>query len=477
MAPFSAWLPARSDQAFDLIVNIVGKEDGALRAGLRALERALVDEGYEVLAQRGKLGGQSPYSSIRVRVSTEPASSIGNGCDVLACFDEGANHLQPVTLARGSVVLGETQAIPKLLQVAGPSGVVAYPIPFTDLARALGLDAPAKGLIALGVLARLLGLAPERVRGHLRGRVHRRYFNTGVAYADDHVVKRDVFALDTHGGARPHVMLDAHQAVLLGLGIAACHCGAACMQGSAESLDRWVAGHVAEARQATSSFRNRRLPGVTVYRGTNGKLMTVLGATSLEVLSGDEAMPFSDTHILMAGDLSDAVRLTGLAHRAVLESGDPVWVVVDEILANRRETVSVESLERTSREIRRPHGQAEQSAGRPFGTDWDGERGADIGYLTWGSPQGVVREAVGLCRSFGMNVAGLYPKILRPVPRQDIETFAASVKRLVVVEPDRTKPYTALVKSWTGLEPSTITPEPGCMLTPMDIFMREGLGA
>jgi 2-oxoglutarate ferredoxin oxidoreductase subunit alpha len=96
--------------------------------------------------------------------------------------------------------------------------------------------------------------------------------------------------------------------------------------------------------------------------------------------------------------------------------------------------------------------------------------------VAWGSSQGVVREAVSLCRSFGLKVAALYPKLLWPVPAQDLSRFAETVKKLVVVEPNPSGYYTQLIQSHTHLRPSSILPDPEEELSPMDIFLREDLG-
>jgi 2-oxoglutarate ferredoxin oxidoreductase subunit alpha len=109
-------------------------------------------------------------------------------------------------------------------------------------------------------------------------------------------------------------------------------------------------------------------------------------------------------------------------------------------------------------------------------SDREGESGADVGFVAWGTAQGVVRETVALCQQFGLRVAALYPKTLWPVPTADLEDFGSALGSLVVVEPHRTGRYTGLVRTWTSLRCSTVWPEPGRALTPMDIFLREGLG-
>lgn len=477
MAPFTAWLPAQRAQAFDLLVHVAGGDMAGLTAGSAALEAALTAEGFDVMAQRGLIGGPDSLPTMRLRVSTEPVTSMGHGCDVLAYLEEDVPAFHSLSLARGSVVLGEARAIPKLLPDATPIGVIAYSVPFAELSRRVGKSTSGKGLVAAGALSRLLGMSPELVRGHIGGGPRRRYFDAGVTYAGEHLVKRDVFALPQPRVARRHVMLDAHRAVLLGLGMSMCRCEPSCSTGMDRSPDHWVTAHVKDARQAVSLLRNQDMPGVTVYHGLGGRLMTLVGSDDPTVL------PLQETDrspcILMASDLPGAVRLAGVAHQVVPELDRAVWVLVDGMLAGRAQSVSVQTLEQIAQNMqqRRHPRPAASDSFWPLSAECDGEPGAAVGYVAWGAAQGVVREAVVLCRSFGMSVAAFYPNVLNPFPVDELEAFAASVQHLVVVEPTQAGRYTNLVTAATRLRPSTIRPEPDEPLTPMNLFMREGLGA
>jgi pyruvate/2-oxoacid:ferredoxin oxidoreductase alpha subunit len=91
--------------------------------------------------------------------------------------------------------------------------------------------------------------------------------------------------------------------------------------------------------------------------------------------------------------------------------------------------------------------------------------------------QGVVRDAVALCRSFGLRVAGLYPKLIVPFSYEDMESFAKTVGRVVLVESGQTQGYWDRLRATFSFEPAVLSPQPGKSLTPMDIFLREGLGA
>ncbi|MEW6246896.1 MAG: 2-oxoacid:acceptor oxidoreductase family protein [Nitrospirota bacterium] len=477
MPPFTAWLPARRDHESDLVLTLAGEGVVGLKEGLSALERALIAEGFDVMAQKGRADGQGRRSTVRLRVSTEPVTSMGTGCDVLVCLDEGVSQLAPFGLARGSVLVCEQTSLAKLSPAAKEAGVVTYPVPFTDLGRQVGKNFSGKGLVAVGAVARLLGIPRDTVRNWVTMEFRRRYVDAGFRYAEEHLPKRDVFALEPPQAALPRVILDAHQAVLLGLGVSECGCGPACLSGRERSPDEWVAAHVSEARQLVSSLKNRRFPGVTVYRGPEAKMMVMVGADPTEALADEDTG--RNQVVLVAADLADAVRLMGIAQRLVRDQDMEVWVAVDETLAGRTQSVPVHTLEQMASHPppARREGMPAGTAGWPLSVEQDGGPGAEVGYVTWGAAQGVVREAVALCRSFGLAVSALYPKVLNPAPVDDIRSFAASVGRLVVVEPGRSGCYTNWVEAQTGLTTATIEPEPGAALTPMDLFMREGLGA
>ena len=57
-----------------------------------------------------------------------------------------------------------------------------------------------------------------------------------------------------------------------------------------------------------------------------------------------------------------------------------------------------------------------------------------IGIIGWGSTSGPVREAIQRAQEEGMRVAALYPKLLYPLPEEDIRRFAAPLKAVIVPE-------------------------------------------
>ena len=99
-----------------------------------------------------------------------------------------------------------------------------------------------------------------------------------------------------------------------------------------------------------------------------------------------------------------------------------------------------------------------------------------MGFVAWGMAQGVVRDAVALCRNFGLNVAALYPKVIVPFPRAELETFARTVQRVTLVELSGGQEYEERLRACCSFQLAVLKPPPGEALTPMDIFQFEGLG-
>jgi hypothetical protein len=178
--------------------------------------------------------------------------------------------------------------------------------------------------------------------------------------------------------------------------------------------------------------------------------------------------------ILVPADVLEVFRLTSLAR---FLRKDTTQIAIDEGLFNCSQTVPSERFAECIRETFYANRNASLRAGlltQGLRAQREGEVPADVGFVAWGSTQGAVREAIGLCRKFGMNVAALYPKVLWPFPTDELEAFATTVKQLVVVEPNRMGNLTRLIQGATCLHPMQIVPEVGRQLNLMDIFLKEG---
>lgn len=235
----------------------------------------------------------------------------------------------------------------------------------------------------------------------------------------------------------------------------------------------WVTQHLDRAHSMVSVLESEWHPGVRAYRGPEGKVMVFSRA-------GDAALgscpnDFKASHLFVAADIADALRLTLLGHELIRTAvSDGVGIVIEDALTRRQQTVEIRSLVDMTRRGRVADSFTRDGDLTPCERAGDAE--AEVGYVAWGAAQGVVCDAVGLCRSFGLRVAGWYPKAIRPFQHQAMESFAKTVDRVVLVESDPALGYWDELRSSFSFEYSLFTPPPGRSLTPMDIFFREGLG-
>lgn len=477
MAPFTRWLPASPERSSDIVIEVAGDGNGELTKGTTALEQGLADQGLEVLAQTERLDGIGPATSVRLRVSLETLSSTGSGCDMLVYLGRKLPLRNPFHLQRGSILLCDARSLQDAPPSAIPEGVIVYPIPFADLHHRHGRRSE-KEVIAIGVLSHLLGLPEEVIRRRLRPDFRVKYFNIGVNWASKHLQKRDICAFPSPP-LHPHrqVIFNAHQVIGLGLEMGRCNCGPVCVQHLDQSPEEWIGEHISAFWSSIASPMSLNCVAHEAYRNSHADILALMGVHDPTMVSGDDAP--NAPLILVPANLPDALRCL-VGARRLARADTPVWVIMDDRLTCRSQSVPVSVLEEVAGKAAQLEGK-----GEPFTTcapDWlcraerEGDADADVGFVTWGAPQGVVREAVACCRSFGLKVAALYPKVLRPLPVEDLRAFFATVRRLIVVEPDRAMPYTRLIAAMTSLQFASIVPEPGQPLTPMDIFLREDLG-
>lgn len=480
MAPLTAWLPARPNQDFDLVVKIVGPGASVLLKEWAPIAQALVEQGLTVMAQSGKLNGDFGDFVLRIHLAARPFYSIGYGCDVLVHLGDNVPEFWRFNLQPGSVLLWEPPTEPRLCPIL-PAGVIAYPIPLADLSAQHAEGLPGKGLAALGVLLHLLGFPETSLHRFTSLVAAPQSFAAGWEFARRTFKKRDAYSLplSSTDDEPNRMILTPEQAVLLGYAVSACECGTTCEGELAGAPAQWIARHTGMAGAMVSVLESDSHPGVQVYRGPQGKVMAFLrgdDSTIASCLDGFEA-----PRVFVAADIPDALRLLIAGHdliRSGLSGG--VAVLIEEAVARRHQSVEIRSLVDMVR--RRSVVVPDTATPRRPGSvgplvERDEDLGADVGFVAWGTAQGVVRDAVALCRSFGLKVAGLYPKVIVPFPQEEVESFARTVDRVVLVESSQTHGYGERLRAVCSFQPAVLTPPPGKSLTPMDIFLREGLGA
>jgi hypothetical protein len=467
-----------SHQEFDLVVKIVGAPASGLAQDWTPIAQALVRQGLSVMSQTGRLNGKFGECVLGIRLATRPFSSMGHGCDILVCLGKTIPEYERVGLQPGSLLLwdppSDLQSSPVPL-----NGVVAYPVPFQALSIQSGERFEGKGFAALGALFHLLGVSAGTLDQWAASVAAPRSFASGVAFARDEIEKRDPYALPSiEPDGQSGMFLSCEQAILLGYAVSACECRTGCETDLVTSPARWTAHHLRLAGSMVSLLESDGSPGMQVYRGPQGKVLALLRGNNSSIASCLKV--FRSPTIFVAADVPDVIRLVKAGHHLIHNGlSDGVGVLIEDGLAFRQQSIETSTLAdwirpRNSFDPERD-GVAQFDAQATM-IEREGAAEADIGFVAWGAAQGVVRDAVALCRSFGLNVAGLYPKRIVPFSHDDLESFAKTVGRVVIVESSRTQSYGSRFRPPFSCDYATLTPPQGQPLTSMDIFLREGLG-
>ncbi|HEU4685048.1 MAG TPA: hypothetical protein VFS39_11165 [Nitrospira sp.] len=477
MAPFADWLPVRPAEDFDLVVKIIGPAASVIAKDWTRITQELARQGLSVMTQRGRLGGEAGEFALGMRLATRPFYSMGHGCDILVSFADTTTDCGHVGLQPGSVLLRdlpETVAEPM-----PPEGVISYAVPFTAIARGNSDGLPGQGLAALGALFYLLGVPSDTLTQWAESVSAPRSFVSGLEFARISLEKRDAYSLPlAERDTRPSLLISSEQAVLLGYATSNCDCQTACGRELLRCPEQWTEKHLDIARSMVSILESEEHPGVQAFRGPQGKVMALLRGNDSAIASCFQG--HTAPHVFVASDIPDAIRLLHEGYRLVhAQESDAVGILIEESIALRQQSLDVLALsdlirhdDRASRHASSPLTEASSAM-----ADFDGHLDANIGFVAWGATQGIVRDAVALCRNFGLRVAALYPKQIVPFERDQLESFAKSVGRVVIVESGETRGY------WNRLRPSfsfdyaLLAPPPDESLTPLTIFLREGLGS
>jgi hypothetical protein len=233
------------------------------------------------------------------------------------------------------------------------------------------------------------------------------------------------------------------------------------------------------ADKMVSVLNSEQFPDVQAYRGPHGKVFALFRGDDASILSSLNGC--SDPRILVAADAVDVLRLLVVGHRLIeTNRAGVVGVIVEEALTARLDSVDVGALTAalSGKQSDPADGidGAEEDVTATMRAEREWEDRAEVGFIAWGATQGVVRDALTLCRNLGMSVAALYPKQIVPLPVAQLESFAGSVKRVVVVESGQRRAHADRIEEACSFRPSVVMPDKGTALTAMDLFMREDLG-
>ena len=143
----------------------------------------------------------------------------------------------------------------------------------------------------------------------------------------------------------------------------------------------------------------------------------------------------------------------GLEH---LESGAPDYEPEQHVLMMDKRW---RKLETAYQEYRRWPGMWER-----FGADEP-----DLGVICWGSTEGAVREAVARQRARGRRVAAFVPRVLSPLPREELLDFVAGCKAVLVPELNSRGQLAKLLMSELHIDSYTLNKYDGLPFTAGEI--------
>ncbi len=531
----------------DLTIAMVGSGgDGVITMG-DMIAQAGAREGLHVV----KVESYGPQirggeSSCTVRVSANPIFAQGDLVEVLVVFnwDDVCRFKGELEVAHNGVVLYEESDPTPIAQIdlEGADRARLIPVPFIRLAEEAAGTRLAKNIVTLGLLSELLGLPAEGVRRAVRHRfvdkkaeiaeANQSGFVAGVEHAKSLAQDMADMRLEYTAG-EPMLLMSGNEASAIG----ALHAGCRFFAGypitpSSEILhflSEWMprmGGSLVQTEDelaAIGAVIGASFAGMKAMTATSGPglaLMTeMLGLASMSEVpvviidvqrggpstglptkseQADLWQALWGSHgdaprvVLAPADVEDCFHTTVAAFNIAEEAQMPVIVLSDQFIAQRRETLSMLTLNHDVKSRQVPtigelqdykrykdtssgispmswpgmkHGEYQTNGlehdehGQPSSMHIVhekmndkryrklrairdsysfyrryGSEDADVGILCWGSSKGPVKEAVLRATGRGEKVAAFVPQVLYPFPSHEFEEFLHGVKEFIVVE-------------------------------------------
>jgi 2-oxoglutarate ferredoxin oxidoreductase subunit alpha len=531
----------------DLTFAIVGSGgDGVITVG-DMMAQAGASEGLHVM----KVEAYGPQirggeSSCTVRLSADPIFAQGDLVQVLVVFNwaDFAQFRGEILAAEDAVVLYEaTDETPHDQIDLGPVEEVRWvPVPFIELAKESAGTTLAKNIVTLGILGELFNLPKSAIERAIQQKFSAKKaavleanikgFNAGADYASKIEEEASGKRLQYTPG-EPMLLMSGNELSA----VAALHAGCRFFAGypitpSSEVLHLLselmpkVGGYLVQTEDELSAIGaviGGSFSGVKSMTATSGPglaLMTeMLGLASMAEIpaviidvqrggpstglptkseQSDLWQALWGSHgdaprvVLAPADVEDCFHATVAAFNIAEEAQMPVIVLSDQFIAQRRETLSMLTLDHEVigrqvpsagdlREYKRyketksgvspmswpgMKGGEYQTNGLEHGEDGSpssmhivhekmnakryrklrlvrdkysfyrryGAEKADVGIICWGSSKGPVKEAVLAANGRGERVAAFVPQLLYPFPSYAFEEFVKSVREVIVIE-------------------------------------------
>jgi 2-oxoglutarate ferredoxin oxidoreductase subunit alpha len=531
----------------DLTFAIVGSGgDGVITVG-DMMAQAGASKGLHVM----KVEAYGPQirggeSSCTVRLSADPIFAQGDLVQVLVVFNwaDFGQFRGEILAAEDCVVLYEaTDETPRDEIDLGPVEEVRWvPVPFIELAKEAAGTTLAKNIVTLGLLGELFNLPKDAMESAVKTKFTKKKkevleanlkgFQAGVDYAkkveDEAAGKRLQY---TEG--EPMLLMSGNELSA----IAALHAGCRFFAGypitpSSEVLHLLselmpkVGGYLVQTEDELSAIGaviGGSFAGVKSMTATSGPglaLMTeMLGLASMAEIpaviidvqrggpstglptkseQSDLWQALWGSHgdaprvVLAPADVEDCFHATVAAFNIAEEAQMPVIVLSDQFIAQRRETLSMLTLDHEviGRQVPsagdlRDYKRYKETKSGISPMSWPGMKGgeyqtnglehtedgspssmhlihekmnakryrklrlvrdkyayyrrygaekADLGIICWGSSKGPVKEAVLAANGRGERVAAFVPQLLYPFPTAQFQEFLKSVREVIVME-------------------------------------------
>ena len=524
-----------------LALSIVGSGgDGAVAAG-DILAMACARDGLNVIKTEAYgpqiRGGES---SCTVRISSKPIFAQADALDALVVFnwEDFARFRAELVLSPNAVILHDSDD-PAPDDIAAVTTRRIKSLPFANLAREAGA-ASGKNILALGLLASIFGLPADAIRAAIAQRFakktaavlegNRNAFDKGFTLGSELGV--DVKRL-AYTATPSKLLMSGNEASAVGAVDAGCRffagypitpsseilhfmaewlpkIGGSCLQTEDElaAFNAVIGGSFAGVKSMTSTSGPglslmaesiglasiAEIPSVIVNVQRGGPSTGIPTKSEQSDLLASVFASHGDTPrvVLAPVDVEDSFHITVDAFNVAEEFQIPTIVLTDQSIAQRRETLSRESLihDVTTRKIATPeqlenfrryaitedgvspmsvpgmaggmyqtNGLEHDERGRPSSMYVVHERmnekryrkleairksyklyrrfGAEkpqLGMLCWGSTTGPVREAIDILSAEGVAVAAFVPRILMPLPAADVQKFVDSCSEVLVIE-------------------------------------------
>jgi len=521
--------------------GVVTTGDFIAQAGAREGLHCMKVEAYGPQIRGGE-------SSCTVRVSANPIFAQGDLVDVMVAFNWGdfARFRGEIIASPNAVVLYEEadktprEEVEPHLGTADGSRWIA--VPFTELAKESAGTTLAKNIVTLGVLCELFGLPKEGLLKAIETKFSKKKaavleanlkgFQAGIDWAAEHRSEVGDKKLQ-YISADPMLLMSGNELSA----VAALHAGCRFFAGypitpSSEILhllSEWmpkVGGYLVQTEDELSAIGaviGGSFAGVKSMTATSGPglaLMTeMLGlaamseipAVIIDVQRGGPStgLPTKSEQsdlwqalwgshgdaprvVLAPADVEDCFHTTVAAFNIAEETQLPVIVLSDQFIAQRRETLSMLTLDHevvgrqvpTAGELRdfkryrdtksgispmtwpgikggeyQTNGLEHDESGQPSSMHIVHEKmnakryrklrhvrdkysffrtygpdDADVGILCWGSSKGPVKEAVLRANGRGEKVAAFVPQLLYPFPYHEFRRFLRGIEDIIIFE-------------------------------------------